>query len=77
MQLFEPLVTLQKHVAKLRGSYESATRAQLCLAAAARKNGRLPIAMIALHELRATCRCSAEAPSEHIEPLWYHKFLGL
>ena len=61
MQLFEPLVTLQKHVAKLRGKYDSAAHLQLCLASAARKNARLPIAMIALHELRTTFRCSPVA----------------
>jgi hypothetical protein len=61
MQLFEPLVTLQKHVAKLRDKYDSAAHLQLCLASAARKNGRLPIAMIALHELRTTFWCSPEA----------------
>ena len=62
MQLLEPLVTLQKHVAKLSAKFDSAAHMQLCLAAAARKNGRLPIAMIALHELRTTFRCSPKAP---------------
>lgn len=61
MQLLEPLVTLQKHVAKLSDKFDSAAHVQLCLASAARKNGRLPIAMIALHELRTTFRCSPEA----------------
>ena len=57
LQLYEPLVTLQKHVARLLGQPDAASQMLLCLATAARKNGRLPIAMNALHELQATLRC--------------------
>ena len=49
-------MTLQKHVASLRGQVDSASQMLLCLATAARKNGRLPIAMNALHELQASLR---------------------
>ena len=52
LQLYEPLVTLQKHVASLLGQADKATQTLLRLATAARKNGRLPISMNALHELQ-------------------------
>ena len=49
-------MTLQKHVASLRGQVDSASQMLLHLATAARKNGCLPIAMNALHELQASLR---------------------
>ena len=49
-------MTLQKHVTSLLGQHDMASQTLLSLAAAARKNGRLPIAMSALHELQASLR---------------------
>ncbi len=71
MQLYEPLVTLQKHVASLLGHADKAVQTLLSLAAAARKNGRLPIAMNALHELQETLRyvCVALCANSGPKPL--------
>ena len=66
LQLYEPLVTLQKQVARLLGRPDMASQMLLCLATAARKNGRLPIAMNALHELQATLRCVDVAQRIHL-----------
>ena len=68
MQLYEPLVTLQKHVASLLGQADKASQTLLCLATAARKTGRLPIAMNALHELQTTLKyvCSCYASTHEI-----------
>ena len=51
-------MTLQKHVAALVSRDDEAAQILLHLAAAARRSGRLPIAMIALHELQTTFRCT-------------------
>ena len=61
LQLYEPLVTLQKQVAGLLGHADRASQVLLCLATAARKSGRLPVAMTALHELQVTLRYACAA----------------
>ena len=68
LQLYEPLVTLQKHVAALVDRDDEAAQILLHLAAAARRTGRLPIAMIALHELQTVCRCLDTCPTCCIIP---------
>lgn len=59
-------MTLQKHVASLLGLADIASEMLMSLATAARKSGRLPIAMNALHELQATLRSFRESvPRSH------------
>ena len=63
LQLYEPLVTLQKRVAALVSRDDEAAQILIHLAAAARRNGRLPIAMTALHELHNNLRCPDSSPT--------------
>lgn len=75
MRLYDPLVTLQKQVAGLLGHADRASQVLLCLATAARKSGRLPVAMNALHELQITLRYASTSAHQKQQKIMIDKKL--